>query len=99
MPGLIAAATTAATPPKPVPRETAEFVHRAAWKAGVLGSLNVLFAVVAVRFVLLIAVVGAFVLAKLALDVPEPVKTPALIMLGVYCATVVLPMVWLASRR
>jgi hypothetical protein len=90
-----AATTTAPTPPKP----TAEYVHRAAWKAGVLGAINVLVAVVAVRFVLLLAVVGAFVLAKLSLDVAEPVKTPALIMLGVYCATVVLPMVWLSSRR
>lgn len=64
-----------------------------------LGALNVLFAVVAARFVLLVAVVGALYLAKLALDAPAPVQTPALIMLGVYCATVVLPMVWLASRR
>jgi uncharacterized membrane protein len=90
------ATTTAQTAP---PKPTAEYVHRAAWKAGVLGAINVLVAVVAVRFVLLLAVVGAFVLAKLSLDVAEPVKTPALIMLGVYCATVVLPMVWLSSRR
>jgi hypothetical protein len=95
---LIAGATTTApTPPKPTAQQ-AEYIHRAAWKASVLATLNVLIAVVAVRFVLLLAVIGAFVLAKLSLDVAEPVKTPALIMLGVYCATVVLPMVWLASR-
>jgi hypothetical protein len=98
---LIQTATTTAqtppTPPKPTVQQ-AEYIHRAAWKASVLATLNVLVAVVAVRFVLLLAVVGAFVLAKLSLDVAEPVKTPALIMLGVYCATVVLPMVWLASR-
>jgi hypothetical protein len=97
-----ATSTTTAGPttqPKPAANLQAEYVHRAAWKAAVMGTLNVLIAVVAVRFVLLLAVVGAFVLAKLSLDVAEPVKTPALIMLGVYCATVVLPMVWLASRR
>lgn len=64
-----------------------------------MGALNVLVAVVAARLVLLVAVIGALYLAKLAIDVPEPVKTPALIMLGVYCATTVLPLVWLASRR
>jgi hypothetical protein len=97
---LIQTATTTAQtaqPPKPTPQQ-AEYIHRAAWKASVLATLNVLVAVVAVRFVLLLAVIGAFVLAKLSLDVAEPVKTPALIMLGVYCATVVLPMVWLSSR-
>jgi hypothetical protein len=101
---LIQGATTAqtqtvTTPPKAPPNLQTEFMTRSAWRSGVLGAINVLVAVVAVRFVLLLAVVGAFVLAKLSLDVAEPVKTPALIMLGVYCATVVLPMVWLASRR
>ena len=95
---IASATTTAATPPKPNPQQ-AEYVHRAAWKAGVLGAINVLVAVVAVRLVLLVAVVGALYLARLALDVAAPVQTPALIMLGVYCATVVLPLVWLASRR
>src|SRR5580698_442366 len=40
--GLIAAQTMTAqtsSTPKPVPRET-EFVHRGAWKAGVMGALN-----------------------------------------------------------
>lgn len=96
---LIASATTTAqTPPKPTAQQ-AEYVHRAAWKAGVLGAINVLIAVVAARLVLLVAVAGALYLARLALDVPAPIQTPALIMLGTYCATVVLPLVWLASRR
>jgi hypothetical protein len=49
--------------------------------------------------VLLVAVIGALWLAKLALDVPATLQIPALVMLGVYCATVVIPMVWLSSRR
>ena len=99
---LIAAQTmaTASSTPKPgVSRETGEYVHRSAWKAGVLGSLNLLAIVLAVRLVLLVAVLGALWLAKLALDVPAPVQMPALIMLAVYCVTVVLPMVWLSSRK
>jgi hypothetical protein len=64
-----------------------------------MGALNLLAVVLAVRLVLLVAVIGALYLAKLALDVPAPVQPPALIMLAVYCATVVIPMVWLSSRR
>jgi hypothetical protein len=90
-------AQTSSTP-KPVPRET-EFVHRGAWKAGVMGALNLLAVVLAVRLVLLVAVIGALWLAKLALDVPVAMQMPALVMLGVYCATVVIPMVWLSSRK
>jgi hypothetical protein len=99
---LIAGATTAtATPPKPNPQQ-AEYIHRAAWRAGLLGAINVLVAVVAVRLVLLVAVVGALVLARTALDVSStaPIyQQAALVMLGVYCLTVVVPLVWLASRR
>ena len=82
-----------------LPSREGEYQHRAAWKAGVMGALNLLAVVLAVRLVLLVAVVGALWLAKLALDVPPPVQQAALIMLAVYCATVVLPMVWLSSRK
>ena len=82
-----------------LPSREGEYVHRAAWKAGVMGALNLLAVVLAVRLVLLVAVVGALWLAKLALDVGPPVQQAALIMLGVYCVTVVLPMVWLSSRK
>ena len=82
-----------------LPSREGEYQHRAAWKAGVMGALNLLAVVLAVRLVLLVAVLGALWLAKLALDVPAPVQQAALIMLGVYCATVVLPMVWLSSRK
>ena len=96
--GLIAAQTTAT--PSSTPRPAAgEFVHRSAWKAGVMGALNLLAVVLAVRLVLLVAVIGALWLAKLALDVPVAMQMPALVMLGVYCATVVIPMVWLSSRK
>ena len=47
--------TTTATPPN-IP---AEYMHRAAWKAGVMGSLNVLAIVLGVRLTLLVAVGGA----------------------------------------
>jgi hypothetical protein len=96
---LIAAATTTQTQTStPNPRE-AEFVHRAAWKAGVIGAVNVLLVVLAVRIILLVAVIGALYLAKIAIDAPAPLQVPALVMLGVYSATVVIPMVWLSSRR
>lgn len=95
LPGLIAAATTTATPPKPVPRETAEFVHRAAWKAGVLGSLNVLIAVIAARFILMLAIVGAVALAWVGISNPDPWRVS---ILAAYAILVVIPMVWLASR-
>ena len=98
---LIAAQATTATsttPKAPISRET-EYMTRAAWRNGVMGALNLLAVVLAVRLVLLVAVIGALWLAKLALDVPAPLQIPALVMLGVYCATVVLPMVWLSSRK
>jgi hypothetical protein len=96
---IATAATTSTTPKAAVSRETGEFVHRGAWKAGVIGALNLLAVVLAVRLVLLVAVIGALWLAKLALDVPVAMQMPALVMLGVYCATVVIPMVWLSSRK
>jgi hypothetical protein len=64
-----------------------------------MGALNVVAVVLAVRLVLLVAVIGALYLAKIALDAPALAQTPALIMLGTYCASVVIPLVWLSSRR
>jgi hypothetical protein len=94
--GLIAAQTSTTPktqPTPPVSRETT------AWKAGFIGAFNLLAVVLAVRLVLLVAVIGALWLAKLALDVPVAMQMPALIMLGVYCGAVVIPMVWLSSRK
>ena len=64
-----------------------------------LGTLNVLFVILAVRAVLLVAVVGAFILSRAALEAAPAVQQPALVMLAVYCATVAVPLVWLSSRR
>jgi hypothetical protein len=79
--------------------QAGEYVHRTVWKAGVMASLNVLFVILAVRAVLLVAVIGAFILARAALAAAPTVQQPALVMLAVYCVTVVMPMVWLSSRR
>jgi hypothetical protein len=79
--------------------QAGEYVHRAQWKATVMASLNVLFVILAVRAVLLVAVIGAFVLSRAALEAAPAVQQPALVMLAVYCATVVVPLVWLSSRR
>lgn len=94
----MAGMTTPATPPNPqsVSRETAEHLNRAAWKAGVLGALNVIAAVLAARFILLIAVAGAIWLTVQAIAAPDPLKLAAL---GIYALVVVVPTVWLASRR
>jgi hypothetical protein len=96
---LIAAQTSTTPKPQPTIPVSYETASRAAWKQAVFATINVLLVVLAVRLVLLVAVIGALWLAKLALDVPQPVQQAALIMLAVYCVTVVLPMVWLSSRK
>ena len=83
------AATAATTPP------STEYVHRAAWKAGVLASINVLAIVLSVRLTLLVAVVGAIGLTIIALDRPDPFRLGAV---AIYALVVVLPTIWLASR-
>jgi hypothetical protein len=98
--GLVAATTaaqTTSTPKAPtVSRETGEYVHRAAWKAGVLGAVNVLLIVLAVRLTLLVAVAGAIYLTIVAANAPDPYRLGAV---GIYTLLVVGPMVWLASRK
>jgi hypothetical protein len=108
---LIAGATATTTaPPKTMasiaaslPTREGEYIHRAAWKAGVLGAVNVLVALVAVRLILLIAVIGAITLAwavvPALIKATDPIAWPALIMLVVYGFLVVIPLVWLSSRR
>jgi hypothetical protein len=87
------ATTTTATPQNNLPQE---YIHRAAWKAGLLGALNVVTAVLAVRLILLVSVCGAIALAYLALTQPDPYRLGAL---AIYAVVVVLPMVWLSARR
>ena len=75
---------------------TAEFKHRAQWKAAVLASLNVLFVILAVRAILLVAVVGAIWLTIIATTTPDPWRMGAV---AVYAIIVVMPLTWLASRK
>src|SRR5262245_2960546 len=82
--------------PRPDAALQQEFQTRAAWQAGVLGALNVLSVVLAVRLTLLVSVCGASALAWAALAEPDPYRLGTL---GVYAVVVVLPLVWLTSRR
>jgi hypothetical protein len=84
---------TATTPQNNLP---AEYVHRAAWKAGVLGALNVLIMVTAVRIIALVAVSGGIVLTSIALAGPDPWR---LVALAIYSVCVVIPVIWLTSRH
>ena len=88
--------TTSSTPKPGVARETAEYVHRGAWKAGVLGAMNLLAVVLAIRLTLLVAVAGAIYLTIVAANAPDPYRLGAV---GIYTLLVVGPMVWLASRK
>jgi hypothetical protein len=58
-----------------------------------MGSLNVLFAVLAIRLVLLVAVSGAIALTYLALQQPDALR---LGVLAVYCGAICVPIVWLS---
>jgi hypothetical protein len=74
----------------------AEYQHRAAWRAGIIGAFNALTVILAVRLTLLLSVGGAFALAYLALPAADPWK---LAVLGVYTVVVVVPLVALAARQ
>lgn len=78
------------------PQPSPEYIHRAAWKAGVLGTIDVLIRVVSTRSIVLVAVGGGIVLASSALNNPDPWR---LGVLAIYAAAVVIPVVWLASRH
>lgn len=71
-----------------------EFIHRAAWKAGMLGSINVLVKVLAARAIVMIAVIGGIVLALPALNQPDWFRVG---ILAVYCVGVVFPAAVLAA--
>jgi hypothetical protein len=88
--------TTATTAPATTPSPQPEALHRQAWKAGVLGALNALFVILAVRAILLVAVVGAIWMAMIAVDRPDPYRLGAL---AIYCLATIVPTVWLAARR
>ena len=61
-----------------------------------MGALNLLAVVLAIRLILLVAIVGAIALSVIAINAPDPYRLAAL---GIYCAVIVVPMVWLSSRK
>lgn len=86
--------TPTSAPQQQINRQQLEYIHRASWKAGVIGALNVITKVLAVRFIVLVSVVGGIMLALPTLSQPDWFKIG---ILGVYCAGVVLPAVVLAA--
>ena len=93
--GPSAPSPTPTTTPPPSPAQVQEFIHRAAWKAGVLGAINVAVQVLAVRLILLLSVIGAIVLTVIALKQPDVFR---LVAIGLYFGGVLLPITWLAGR-
>ena len=61
-----------------------------------IGSLNVLFVILAVRTILLVAVIGAIPLTLIAMRSPDLWRS---VTAAVYAVTVVGPLVWMSSRR
>ena len=72
-----------------------EMIHRTAWKAAVLGTLNAAVRVLAARNIVLVATLGAIFLTWLALRAPDPYRLGAL---AIYALGVLVPAVWLASK-
>lgn len=71
-----------------------EYVHRAAWRAGVLGAVNVFTMILAARLLVLVAIGGAIALTWYALEQPDLYR---LVALGIYCSLVVVPSIVLAA--
>jgi hypothetical protein len=84
------------TPGNNPPFIAQEFMHRRDWKVAVIGTLNALLVVLAVRLTLLVAVVGAFALAYLSVQNADPFRAGVLL---IYSAVVVVPLIWLAARH
>lgn len=83
--------------PGTLPPETRiELQARAAWRAGVIGSLNVAAQILAARLILLLATMGAFGLTWVAIQTAQPLQLGAV---ALYLAGVILPLVWLSGRR
>ncbi|HEX3524700.1 MAG TPA: hypothetical protein VHT52_21755 [Stellaceae bacterium] len=87
-----------ATPTPTTPRPPSNFqgddvIHRAAWKAGFLGALSTATAILSQRLIVLVSATGGIMLTYLALQQPDAYKLGAL---GIYCAGVVIPAIWLA---
>lgn len=76
-----------AAPPKPDPKPVDEQM---------IAVIQALSAVLAVRVIMALAVVGAFVLAVFCVIDPKPA---AIAVFGIYTVSVLGPLVWLAQRR
>ena len=61
-----------------------------------LAVINTVALVLALRFIVLIAVIGGVVLTYMALDHPDPYRLGAL---AIYCLAIVIPSMALAARR
>lgn len=73
-----------------------ELGTRLSWKAGVIGSINVVAAILAVRLILLVAIVGAIILTWFGIATHDVLRIAAV---GVYTTTVVCPLIWLSAQR
>jgi ABC-type sulfate transport system permease subunit len=71
-----------------------EVIHRAAWKAGVMGALNFAALVLSIRLIVLVAVMGGIILSFQALQTADVYRAVAL---ALYGALVLIPVIWLAS--
>jgi hypothetical protein len=67
-----------------------------AYRAAVIGAVNVLLRILSMRVILLISVVGGIGLAVVVLQQPDVLR---LGVLGIYAVAIVIPVIWLASRR
>ena len=61
-----------------------------------LGAINVLVLVTAVRGIVLLSVAGGIALALSALSAPDPWRLGVLLIYGLF---VIVPVVWLSSRN
>ena len=80
----------------PTTNQVEELLSRAAWRAGVIASLTVITRILAVRLILLVAVLGSIALAFVVLNSSDVFH---LVALGTYCAVVVVPIVLLSARQ
>lgn len=71
-------------------------MSRRAWRASVIGGLNIAALILGARLILLLATLGAFTLAWVAIQNPQLLQLGAL---AIYLLGVLAPLTWLASRR
>lgn len=83
------------TPTQTTPQSN-PLVQLIQWKAGVIGALNVMSAILAARMILLVAVAGGIGLAWIAVHDANLMR---LGVVGVYAIAIVIPLVWLTSRK